>query len=108
MHYSYEGNLIPIDSDEAKAYFQKDKFRDNRPPIFATDVLNLSKTIPVVEVQQSNENDEDDRTTVASDVTETSEAMDDLVEIRLNLDASPDMKASLVTITAIGRHHLSG
>ena len=27
IHYSYEGNLIPIDSEEAKSYLQKDKSR---------------------------------------------------------------------------------
>lgn len=27
IHYSYEGNLIPIDSDEAKTYLQSEKYR---------------------------------------------------------------------------------
>ena len=27
VHHSYEGNLIPIDSDEAKSYLQKEKLR---------------------------------------------------------------------------------
>ena len=26
IHYSYEGNLIPIDSEEAKSYLQREKF----------------------------------------------------------------------------------
>ena len=27
VHYSYEGNLISIDSDEVKSYLQRENFR---------------------------------------------------------------------------------
>ncbi|CAF0826705.1 unnamed protein product [Rotaria sordida] len=91
-HYSYEGNLIPIDSDEAKIYLQKEKFHKTR--ILPTALLDIYKTKDksTIEIKQSNENfesvqptgDEDEQQTITNEISEQSElneTTDDLKSI---------------------------
>ncbi|CAF3477380.1 unnamed protein product [Rotaria sp. Silwood1] len=92
IHYSYEGNLIPIDSDEAKIYLQKEKF--HKPRILPTALLDIykMKEKSTIEIKQSNENfefaqptgDEEEQQTITSEITEQSELnepIDDLTSI---------------------------
>ncbi|UJR35829.1 hypothetical protein I4U23_028576 [Adineta vaga] len=81
IHYSYEGNLIPIDSDEAKVYLQKENNQvTSLLPIALLNTYKNEKLIKI-EIKPSNEHDElpqqaideDELHTVASDISEQSE-----------------------------------
>ncbi|CAF0999707.1 unnamed protein product [Rotaria magnacalcarata] len=92
IHYSYEGNLMPVDSEEAKIYLQNEKNHKNR--ILPTALLDIYKTKEKspIEIKTSNENfepvhqigEEDEQQTVTSEITEQSdfnELIDDLKTI---------------------------
>ncbi|CAF2480933.1 unnamed protein product [Rotaria sp. Silwood2] len=95
IHYSYEGNLIPIDSDEAKTYLQKEKFHKTR--ILPTALLDVYKTKEksTVEIKKSNENfesvqptgDEDEQQTITNEITEQSELNEPTDELTSILQA---------------------
>ncbi|CAF0847885.1 unnamed protein product, partial [Adineta ricciae] len=86
IHYAYDGNLIPIDSDEAKLYLQKEYHHD--APTLPTTLLKMNKNEESVKIESrvSDENvesaqqtiDDDEQHTISSDLTEQSEAADDL------------------------------
>jgi hypothetical protein len=71
IHYSYEGNLIPMDSEEAKSYLQKENHRSynewsiiNYPVRFCLDgtqilptaLLDVYNAKEKIKINQSDEN----------------------------------------------------
>ncbi|CAF0835101.1 unnamed protein product [Adineta steineri] len=82
VHYSYEGNLIPIDSDEAKNYLQKEKYYGTQ--ILPTALLDVYKTKKesTIEIKKSDENIESLQQAIDEDEQRTiNEPIDDSISI---------------------------